>query len=245
VLEDRLTIDVETSHGGTATISLNAPERLNALDYDDWINLRNALERLAEDPPRLLVLEGVGRAFCAGADRQFLRDLHGSAPQVRIERLGLGLEIALRLIRFPGPTTALVHGACFGVGVSLALACDRVVAAPDSRFGFIFTKLGLPSGDMATTWLVSRRIGTRRAWDLLSSAETVDAERALELGIADEIGGREVGSPPGGMRDAIVETKRQILELEHAYEELDAQVPRQLETLSAAVGSLGFYKAIG
>ena len=161
-----------------AVITLDAPGRLNAFDRQDLHDLAGALDRCADDERvRCLVLRGRGRAFCAGADLAFVEEIRRAPAGEQRAALALAPSVVLRIAQFPKPTVAAVQGAAFGGGACLALACDDVLLTEDARLGFIFTSLGLPGGDSAATWLLSRRIGARRAWRLLSGGEIVGPER--------------------------------------------------------------------
>ena len=235
-----------------AELVLDAPDRLNAATLQDWLDAIDALVRLAADRSlRGLVVRGNGKAFSAGADLGFLDDLRAMDDAERSDTLRKGSDLVRLLIRFPTPTAAAVDGACFGVGASLALACDRIVATPRAKFGFVFTGLGIPPGDMAATWLLSRRVGTRRAWQILQDAAVVTADDALALGLVDRIddapgsdalaaGLTWTASAPAAVRT----TKRQILEIEGAFEQLDAQMETQLAELTAAVGGPDFVEGL-
>ena len=164
--------------GPVATITLDAPERLNAFGRQDLRDLSEALGRCAGDPDAAcVVLRGSGRAFCAGADLALVEEIRRAPAAERRASLVLAPSVVLQIAQFPKPTIAAVQGAAFGGGACIALACDDVVLAQDARLGFIFTSLGLPGGDSAATWLLSRRIGTRQAWRLLSRGAIVGRRR--------------------------------------------------------------------
>jgi 2-(1,2-epoxy-1,2-dihydrophenyl)acetyl-CoA isomerase len=245
-----MSIDLTIDDQHTAQLRLNAPERLNALTADDWTALRDALQQAADVPGiRGLVLSGTGKAFCAGADLRFLADLNAMPEPARRAALRVGSELIRELIRFPVPTVALVDGTCVGVGASLALGCDTIVTTVRSFFGFVFTGLGIPAGDMATPWLLARRVGSRQAARVLINSQTIGAEQAQAIALVDRVVDDKDAamaaiewsrSPIGAVRT----TKRQVLELEGAFEELDAQLEVQLAELSAAVGGADFAEGL-
>ena len=243
-----ITVSLE---GSILHLVLDAPERLNAMTLTDWDDLTGVLTKFGGDESiRGLVLRGNGKAFSAGADLGFLDELHSMDDGTRSATLRRGSDLVRLLIRFPVPTTAVVDGACFGVGISLALACDRVVATPKAKFGFVFTGLGIPSGDMAATWLLCRRVGTRRAWPLLESAAVVTAPEALAMGLIDEVAEGASAEIAAGLTwtrsapAAVRTTKRQVLEIEGAFAELDAQMETQLGELTAGVGGADFVEGL-
>lgn len=169
---------------GVLTLTLNRPERRNALDAALWHALRDALREAADDPAlRALVLTGGGGAFCSGADL-------GSDGGVGADdglghplvRMRLVEEVVLALHGLPVPTVARVDGVAVGAGWNLALACDLVVATPRSQFSQIFARRGL-SVDAGGSWLLPRLVGLQQAKRLTFLAETIDAEEAHRLGL--------------------------------------------------------------
>ena len=176
-----------TADGGVRTITLNAPDRLNALDRPLLDELREAVRRVADDPEaRALVVTGAGRGFCAGADldglfgdrtrptgvlRQVLLDVYASFLPLR--------DLAI-------PTISAVHGPAVGAGLNIALACDVIVAGPDAKFGPTFTSIGLHPGG-GCTWMLTQRIGAGNAAAVLYAGDLVDATTALRLGLAQEL----------------------------------------------------------
>jgi enoyl-CoA hydratase/carnithine racemase len=236
---------------GIAQLVLDAPERRNASSRQDWLDLHSAVSELAAGAPlRGLTIRGSDQTFSAGADMALLQELRGLSTERRRELLATAAELVLRLVRFPAPTVALVDGACFGGGASLALACDQVLATARAKFGFVFTTLGLPAGDMGASWLLARRIGARRAWPILASGGVIPADAALELGLVDavsDVSCDELAASvtwPTGAPMAVRTTKRQLLLMEGAYDPLDALVSGQLDDLAAAVGGPEFAEGL-
>jgi enoyl-CoA hydratase/carnithine racemase len=227
-----------------AIITLDAPGRLNAFDRQDLDDLAGALDRCAgDDRVRCLVIRGRGHAFCAGADLALVEEIRRAPAGEQRAALALAPSVVLRLAQFPKPTVAVVQGAAFGGGACLALACDDVVLAEDARLGFIFTSLGLPGGDSAATWLLSRRIGARRAWRLLSGGGIVGAAEAATLGLADAVVpadrlGDEAAERAAayGRRSpaALAATKQQLLRLEGAGSFLEPALDQELADMAAA-----------
>lgn len=169
---------------GVATITLNRPDKLNAVTVTLRDELLDALTRVeAEAEIRCLVLQGAGRAFCAG------QDLEERAPILAGERIDLGeaLEQGFnRIVRclraLPKPVLCAVRGAAAGAGASLALACDIVVAGRSARFTQSFTRIGLvPDG--GSSWHLPRLVGPARAAGLVLLAEPVSGEEAARIGL--------------------------------------------------------------
>jgi 2-(1,2-epoxy-1,2-dihydrophenyl)acetyl-CoA isomerase len=175
---------------GIATITLNRPERLNALDYALRDEVLHALDMAARDEDiRVLILTGAGRAFCAGADLQevLLRGLD-MAPHTRERREVRDLNaLVLAMRHVEKPIIAAVNGAAVGGGCCLALAADLRLATPAARFGMVFVRLGLSSADMGGTFLLPRLIGLAQASELLLTGEIIDAERAERLGLLNRL----------------------------------------------------------
>ena len=159
-----------TRDGAVATVTLNRPERKNALDEPTWAALHDAVREVGHDPAvRVLVITGAGGAFCAGADLS--GDNAGRHPLERMRRIG---EIALSLHELAKPTIAKVHGVAVGAGWNLALGCDLVVASPEARFSQIFARRGL-SLDFGGSWLLPKLVGMQQAKRLALLAEMIDA----------------------------------------------------------------------
>ncbi|NKY32804.1 enoyl-CoA hydratase [Nocardia speluncae] len=167
-----------THDGPTATLTLNRPDRRNALDQQGWTTLHDMLESLAgDDSIRVVTITGAGGNFCAGADLgKRSREEH---PNVRMRRIN---KVAIALHEFPKPVIAKVEGVAVGAGMNLALACDFVVAAQSARFSQIFVRRGL-SPDFGGSWILPRLIGMQQAKRLAMLAEMISAEQALELGL--------------------------------------------------------------
>ena len=192
-----------TDDAGVRTLTLNRPDRKNAINAALWEELADALRGAARDTElRALVITGVGGAFCSGADIGTPEDIH---PRHKLRRL---TEVALALHELTVPTVAKVNGVAVGAGWNLALGCDFVVATPESRFCQIFSKRGL-SVDLGGSWLLPKLVGLQQAKRLVLLAEMIDAEEARSLGLvtwikaADEIdafvtelAGRLAAGPP-------------------------------------------------
>jgi enoyl-CoA hydratase/carnithine racemase len=237
---------VTVSGLGTAVaeVALGAPERLNAFTPEDLHDLQQALADCQADAEvGSVVLRGEGRAFCAGADLGFMQEIRQLPPDQSRSALSLAPATVRQLALLAKPTVAAVQGPAFGGGACLALACDDVVLAEDARLGLIFTSLGLPGGDSGATWLVSRRVGTRRAWSLLARGAVVEAAEALSLGLADEVVPLpDLGSAARARalaysqrpRAALAATKRQLLRLEGAGSFLDAALEAEQAEMAEA-----------
>ena len=168
---------------GIARLTLNRPERLNAFNTQMHQEVRTALGTLKAPAARVLVITGVGRAFCAGQDLNDRAVAPGSAaPDLAdsIERHYKPLVLALRAL--PMPVIAAVNGVAAGAGANIALACDLVVAARSASFVQAFAKLGLIP-DSGGTWFLPRLVGTARALGLALLGEKLPAEQAAAWGL--------------------------------------------------------------
>jgi enoyl-CoA hydratase/carnithine racemase len=175
-------MDVEVTHeGAIATLWLNRPDKRNAVTIDMWRAMTEHSEALAHDPAvRILIVRGTGAHFCAGADI-------GALGTVDNEALLLANEAADdALTTFPKPTIAFIAGSCVGGGAEIAIACDLRIADTTSRFGITPARLGLLYPTFALERAV-RLVGASAAKHLLYSAELVDAEHALRIGLVDEV----------------------------------------------------------
>jgi 2-(1,2-epoxy-1,2-dihydrophenyl)acetyl-CoA isomerase len=180
---------LQSDRGGVRTLTLNRPERKNAINPPLWEALADALRAAARDTAlRALVITGGGGAFCSGADIANPEDIH---PRHKLRRL---TDVALALHELSVPTIAKVTGVAVGAGWNLALGCDFVVATPEARFCQIFAKRGL-SVDLGGSWLLPKLVGLQQAKRLVLLADTIDADEARSLGLvtwvraADEIDG--------------------------------------------------------
>jgi enoyl-CoA hydratase/carnithine racemase len=165
---------------GVATVTLNRPQKANALTVELCHALIAALRALADrDDVRVLIVTGAGRAFCAGAD---LSVLEGDGPAL----VAAGRQIALLIRTAPQPVIAAINGAAAGGGANLALACDYRVAAESAALGQVFHRLGI-GPDWGGSYFLPRLVGPSRALELIWSARMVPAPEALALGMVDRV----------------------------------------------------------
>lgn len=167
--------------GAVATLTLNRPEKRNAVRLSMWAALETHVNALAKDPAvHILVVRGAGEHFCAGADISELTN----GPSGEYARINWAAEEALA--HFPGPTIAVIRGNCVGGGVSIASACDIRIAADDALFGITPAKLGIvyPTNALERA---TRLVGASAAKHLMFSGELIDASRALRIGLVDEV----------------------------------------------------------
>lgn len=167
-----------------AVVTLNRPDKLNAIDIPLRLALADAIEAADRDASvRTVLLTGAGRAFCSGGD---IGSMERMAPREALERAQLAQRVIRAIWSTGKPVVAAVEGAAFGAGTALAAACDRVVAARNARFATTFTKVGL-AGDMGAYVSLPTRVGIARARQMLMLPSTIGAEEALRIGLVDAV----------------------------------------------------------
>lgn len=180
--------------GPVALVTLNRPERLNALSFDLLRSLDGLLAALRDDRScRVVVLTGAGRAFSAGIDLKEMAVSRWDDDAGEIQSL-YGLQTACGRIvsalrRLHQPVIAAVNGVAAGGGLSLALAADVRVLEPEARFTAAFVRIGASGGDMGSSYLLPRLVGWERAAEILYTARFVEAAEALEIGLASRLVG--------------------------------------------------------
>lgn len=178
---------------GVATITLNRPESLNAMNPEMLSTMYKVAEKAIADPGvRCVVVTGAGRAFSAGGDvkamaNSNISERHASTSgKTPAENLRQQEEISRLLQEMPKPTIASINGVAAGAGLSVALAADLRIASDQARFTTAFAKVGF-SGDFGGTWLLQRLVGAAKAKELYFMSEIFDARRALELGLVTKV----------------------------------------------------------
>jgi enoyl-CoA hydratase/carnithine racemase len=237
-------VDLDVADG-VATVTLRRPERLNALTFESYAELRDLFGALGlRDDVRAVVLTGRGRGFCAGGD---VEEIIGELTRMESRRLLEFTRMTGAVVRAmrecPRPIVGAINGVAAGAGAVLALACDFRLLARSASFAFLFTQVGLSGADMGAAYLLPRLIGLGRATELLMLGERVDAERAFSIGLAtrvveDEALGEEAGALARRLADGpafayantkVMLTREQDTDLAGALE-LDALVQSLLMT---------------
>ena len=170
---------------GIATLTLNRPEKRNAISYELIDDLLRALEEIKASPARILIITGAGKAFCSGMDLENLKGLLGRTPEQNLEDSRTMASLFRGLYEFPKPTIAAVNGPAIAGGTGLALLCDFAVAAPEAKFGYTEVRIGFVPGIVSTFLL--RQVGEKIARDLLLTGRIFDAQEAVTLGLINEI----------------------------------------------------------
>lgn len=178
-----------TEQGGVGTITLNRPERLNALTFAIYAELGAFFRHLAQrDSCRVVIITGSGRAFCSGGDVEdiigelFARDMQGLLD---FTRLTVDLIRAMRTLR--KPVVAALNGTTCGAGAAIALACDFRIASDAAKCAFLFTKVGLSGADMGACFLLPRVVGLTKATQLLMLGDFISAQEAADIGLYNEV----------------------------------------------------------
>lgn len=173
---------------GTLTITLNRPDKLNAMTPTLLRELREAFEQAAADREvRVIVLTGAGRGFCAGADLGAASELIMAGNFSYEDSLNTTYNpLIMAIQRVPQPIIAAVNGVAAGAGMSLALACDLRIVAESASFLQAFVKIGLVP-DSGSTWMLPRLIGVTRALELMLTGRKVSAQEALSLGLVNQV----------------------------------------------------------
>jgi enoyl-CoA hydratase/carnithine racemase len=182
----RYQLDPESS---VATLTLDRPERLNALTFEVYQELRDVFHALDREPGvRAIVLTGSGRAFCSGGDVEdiigalFERDYQGLLDFTRITG-----ELILSMLQCRRPIVGALNGLVAGAGAVIAAACDVRIASEGARIAYLFTKVGLSGADMGATWLLPRIVGLGRAAELLMTGDFIDAAEAHRIGLYNRV----------------------------------------------------------
>ena len=183
---------VETVGEGITQITLNRPERLNAMNYALVSGLSAALDALADDRScRVIVLTGAGRGYCAGLDLTegarppSARGLGRAQAGMAVQKMIAGLVPKMRAM--PQPIISAVNGAASGGGLALALASDVRIASASARFNVAFVRIGLSGCDIGVSWLLPRLVGASRAFELLLTGRLIDAGEADRIGLVTRV----------------------------------------------------------
>jgi 2-(1,2-epoxy-1,2-dihydrophenyl)acetyl-CoA isomerase len=179
---------LESREGSIVTLTMNRPDRLNALNNDLSTALNDSISRIASDHTiHVVILTGEGRAFCAGGDLAVIGKGRASGNDAELAPLlRSGMQAVLKIRTMPQPVIAAVNGAAAGAGMNLALAADIRIAAEDAVFGQNFAKVGL-FPDYGGTYFLPQLVGRAKAAELFYTGDMIDAKTALRLGIVNHI----------------------------------------------------------
>jgi enoyl-CoA hydratase/carnithine racemase len=174
---------------GVATVTLSRPEKLNALTFEVYADLRDLLAELPHrDDTKVLVLKGEGAGFCSGGDvNEIIGELLKMRPDEHLAFTRMTGDVIKALRECPIPVIASIHGVAAGAGSVLALAADFRIVARSARVAFLFTKVGLSGADMGAAYLLPRIVGFGNATKILMLGDTVRAEEADRYGLVSEL----------------------------------------------------------
>jgi len=215
--------------GGTATITLNRPEKRNAISFELIDDLLRALDEIAKSESIILILTGAGKAFCSGMDLENLKALLDRSPEQNVKDSEIMVRLFRSLYEFPKITIAAVNGPAIAGGTGLALLCDFTLAVPEAKFGYTEVRIGFVPAIVSTFLL--RQVGEKQARDLLLTGRLFGPEEALRMGLINEIvapeklisRARELAALIRENSPASLRATKQLL-TDHARAELDAQI---------------------
>ncbi len=215
--------------GPVATMTLNRPDKRNAISFELIDDLLHALDDVEKSDALVLIVTGAGKAFCSGMDLENLKSLLGRSPEQTRQDSETMVRLFRTLYEFPKVTIAAVNGAAIAGGTGLALLCDFTLAVPEAKFGYTEVRIGFVPAIVSTFLL--RQVGEKQARDLLLTGRLFGADEALRLGLINEI------VPPENLMTRSRELAAQLLEnsptslrvtkqllTDHARAEIDAQI---------------------
>src|SRR3984885_11009130 len=212
-----------------ATITLNRPDKRNAISYELIDDLLGASDEVNNSSARILILTGAGKAFSSGMDLDSLKSLIGRTPEQNIEDSRTMVRLFRTLYEFPKVTIAAVNGAAIAGGTGLALLCDFTLAVPAAKFGYTEVRIGFVPAIVSTFLL--RQVVEKQARDLLLTGRIIGAEEAARMGLINEIvapenlmtRARELATLLMENSPASLRATKQLLS-DHARAELDLQI---------------------
>src|SRR5271154_3731412 len=234
---------------GIATITLNRPDKRNAISFELIDDLLRALDEVAKSDAIVLILTGAGKAFCSGLDLDNLKALLGSSPEQNLQDSQTMVRLFRSLYEFPKVTIAAVNGAAIAGGTGLALLCDFTLAVPEAKFGYTEVRIGFVPAIVSTFLL--RQTGEKYARDLLLTGRIIGAEEASRMGLVNEIvapeklmaRARELASLLMENSPASLRATKKLLN-EHARFELDTQIEAALRENAAVRTTADFREGI-
>ena len=174
---------------GVATITLNRPERLNALTFEVYRELTDTFATLRnESGVRVIVVTGAGRAFCSGGDvHDIIGELFSRNMEGLLEFTRMTCELIKNMRSLPQPIIAKLNGTTAGAGACIALAADIRIASDAAKIAFLFVKVGLSGADMGAAYLLPRVVGMAKATELLYTGDFISAQEAERIGLYNQV----------------------------------------------------------
>ena len=241
---------IQLAYGaGVATITLNRPEKRNAISFELIDDLVRALSEVAKSDAIILILTGAGKAFCSGLDLDNLKALLGRTPEQNLHDSQTMVQLFRSLYEFPKVTIAAVNGAAIAGGTGLALLCDFTLAVPEAKFGYTEVRIGFVPAIVSTFLL--RQVGEKQARDLLLTGRIFEAEEAARMGLLSEIvpaedlmkRARQLASLLMENSPASLRATKQLL-TGHARAELDEQIDAAVRENAAIRTTADFREGI-
>lgn len=235
--------------GSVATITLNRPEKRNAISFTLIDDLLSALDEVAKSEAIVLIVTGADKAFCSGMDLDNLKALLGRTPEQNLEDSRSMVQLFRSLYEFPKVTIAAVNGAAIAGGTGLALLCDFTLAVPEAKFGYTEVRIGFVPAIVSTFLL--RQVGEKQARDLLLTGRLFGADEAVRLGLVNEIvepdelmvRARELAALLMENSSASLKATKQLL-TDHARAELDEQIESAVRENAAIRSTADFREGI-
>src|SRR5437588_4808979 len=235
--------------GQVAIVTLNRPEKRNAISFELIDDLLRALDDVAKSDAIVLIVTGAGRAFCSGMDLDNLKGLLDRTPEQNLQDSQTMVQLFRSLYEFPKVTIAAVNGPAIAGGTGLALLCDFTLAVPDAKFGYTEVRIGFVPAIVATFLL--RQVGEKQARDLLLTGRIFNADEAHQMGLVNEIvtpdklmnRARELAGQLMENSPASLRLTKQLL-TDHARAELDAQTDAAVQKNAGIRGTADFREGI-
>jgi len=234
---------------GVATITLNRPDKRNAISFDLIDDLLRALKEVETSDATVLIVTGAGKAFSSGMDLENLKTLIGRTPQQNLQDSQTMVRLFRSLYEFPKVTIAAVNGAAIAGGTGLALLCDFTLAVPDAKFGYTEVRIGFVPAIVSTFLL--RQVGEKHARDLLLTGRIIGVEEAMRMGLINEIvapetlmaRAQELAALLMENSPASLRATKQLLS-DHARTELDTQIEAAVRENAAIRTTADFREGI-
>src|ERR1700733_2562928 len=234
---------------GVATITLNRPEKRNAISFELIDDLLRALGEVSRSEATVLIVTGAGKAFCSGMDLDDLKALLGRSPKQNLQDSQTMVQLFRSLYEFPKMTIAAVNGPAIAGGAGLALLCDFTLAVPEAKFGYTEVRIGFVPAIVSTFLL--RQVGEKQARDLLLTGRTFGSEEAQRMGLINEIvplesllaRAQELAAILMANSSASLRATKQLL-TDHAGAELDAQIDSAVRENAAIRSTADFREGI-
>lgn len=235
--------------GKLATLTLNRPDKRNAISFELIDDLLQALDEVAKSDAIVLIVTGAGKAFCSGMDLENLKALLGRTPEQNVQDSETMVQLFRSIYEFPKVTIAAVNGPAIAGGTGLALLCDFTLAVPEAKFGYTEVRIGFVPAIVSTFLL--RQLPEKQARDLLLTGRIFEAEEALRLGLISEIvpadklmeRARELAATLMENSAASLRATKQLL-TDQARDELDAQIGGAVRENAAIRSTADFREGI-